>query len=324
MSIALAGRFRHSRIAGAGGLSWAKRAVAALVVLCLFRAPAIRAQFSTDWQARAGGKLAFEAASVRPGTGAPAPPSVPLTSWDEDIEAHGRFRASASLAAYIQFAYKLWATEQQNREFSHLPKWVSSDRYTIEARAAAGNPTKDQMRLMMQSLLADRFHLRARYADREGPVLYLKLAKAGKPGPKLTPHADGPSCDQLGPSPVEGLPGLWCHSLVAMDTHANRIVLMGSRDVGIDALAGALSTINPFGLGHPVIDQTGLAGKFDFTLEWACEPKAPAGSDAAAPADPEGPTLVDALRDELGLTLEPGKASLPVLVIDKVERPPEN
>lgn len=176
---------------------------------------------------------------------------------------------------------------------------------------------------MVQSLLADRFQLGAHFETREVPVFYLQLAKEGRPGPKLTPHAAGPACDPLGPPPGEGLPGFWRHSLVVLDKGGN-IVVMGSRDVGIDVIAGALSSIKTLGLGRPVVDETGLTGKFDFSLEWAREPKAPAGSDAPAPSVPEGPTIVTALRDDLGLKLEPGKASLPVLVVDKVERPSEN
>jgi bla regulator protein blaR1 len=72
-----------------------------------------------------------------------------------------------------------------------------------------------------------------------------------------------------------------------------------------------------------VIDHTGLTGRFDFTLEWAREPWASATSDAPPPA-PSGPTPIEALRDQLGLKLEPSKTSLSVLVIDKVERPSDN
>ena len=74
--------------------------------------------------------------------------------------------------------------------FAHLPKWVITDRYSIDARAA-GNPTKDQMRLMVQSLLADRFQLAAHFATQEVPVFALTVVKDGKLGPKLIAHADG-------------------------------------------------------------------------------------------------------------------------------------
>jgi hypothetical protein len=63
----------------------------------------------------------------------------------------------------------------------------------IDAKAD-GNPTKDQMRLMMQSLLADRFKLRAHFETKQVPVLALTLVKPGKLGPKLLPHSEGPPC----------------------------------------------------------------------------------------------------------------------------------
>ena len=98
------------------------------------------AQDAIDWQTRAGGKMAFEVASVKPGKGAFVPSNLPLTPWDEDIATNGRFRVDATLSDYIQFAYKLWPNEPERREFSRLPKWVAADRYSIKARAATGSP----------------------------------------------------------------------------------------------------------------------------------------------------------------------------------------
>jgi len=240
-----------------------------------------------------------------------------------DSETNGRFRADATVSTYIQFAYKLWSTDMQSRELSRLPKWVSTDRYTIEARASTDNATKDQMRLMVQSLLAERFQLAAHFEGREVPVFELRLAQPGKRGPKLVLHADGPPCDKPGTSPGEGLPGFPgnCHSPSALDSPDGMIVL-GSRDVTMDVLTGALSMLASQ-LGRPVIDKTGLTGRFDFTVAWERPPRAPASSDALPPA-PLGPTLIQALRDQLGLKLEPSKASLAVLAIDNLERPSEN
>ena len=175
------GRSRGKQLVlGAAALA----SVASPFVIGVLNAPAVRAQNATDWQTKAGGKMAFEVASVKPSKGAFVPPSLPLTPWDDNIATNGRFRADDTLSAYIQFAYKLWPNEPQSREFSHLPKWAATDRYSIEARAATGNPTKDQMRLMVQSLLADRFHLAVHFEDREVPVFELRLAKAGQPGPE--------------------------------------------------------------------------------------------------------------------------------------------
>ena len=298
--------------------------VAIPIVIAILQASAVRAQFETDWQTRAGGKLAFEVSSVKPTRGAIATSNVSLTPWDDYSGTNGRFIADAPLSAYIEFAYKLWPNELQSREFSHLPNWADTDRYSIEARAATTNLNKDQIRLMVQSLLADRFQLSAHFASQEVPVFELKLVKAGKPGPKLVPHSDGPPCDKPGASPGRGLPGfpVDCHSLSAIDVPDTRLILFGSRDVTMDVLAGTLS--GAVRMGRPVIDKTGLTGRFDFTLEWAREPRTPATSESPAPSTADGPTPLEALRDQLGLKLEPAKASIPILFIDQVAKPSAN
>jgi hypothetical protein len=266
--------------------------LAVRIAMGILNASAIRAQEAGDWQKAAGGKMAFQVDSVKPSAGAFMPSNFPLDPSDSYGATGGRLSAQSPLSGYIQFAYKLWGYEV---DLSHLPKWVYSDRYTIEARAATANPTKDQMRLMMQSLLANRFQLAAHFETRAAPVLELRLSKAGKPGPKLVSHVDGPSCDQ----PVASV---------------------GADPLGFPFYSG------PLGLDRPVIDKTGLAGSFDFTLEWARERRASLAADSPAPApsDPVGPTVLQALSDQLGLKLVPTKTSLPILVIDRVERPSEN
>jgi hypothetical protein len=148
-----------------------------------------------DWQTAAGGKMAFEVASVRlakPGTF-----TLPSLAWTRYLDrgdakpTGGRFSASVPLGRYIFFAYKLEGF-QIKEMLAQLPKWAD-DAYAINAKAE-GNPTKDQMRLMMQSLLADRFKLRLHFATKEVPVLALTLVKPGKLGPKLRPHSEGPPC----------------------------------------------------------------------------------------------------------------------------------
>jgi len=302
--------------------SAALASLAAPVIVGILNAPAIRAQDAIDWQTKAGGKMAFEVASVKPSKGAFVPPEWSLSAGD-DYRTTGHFRADFPLSVYIEFAYKLWPNEEQRGEFSHLPKWITTDRYSIEARAATGNPTKDQMRLMTQSLLADRFHLSAHFEAKEVPVLALELLKTGKPGPRLVPHADGPPCDKPGVSPGEGLAGFppGCGALSAISRSGNMMV--GSRDVTMEVLASSLSVV-PLGLGRRLIDKTGLKGSFDFTLEWVPEPIGSPASDSPLPPAPAGPTSIEALRDQLGLKLVPAKASQPILVVDRAERPSEN
>jgi bla regulator protein BlaR1 len=297
------------------------------IIVGILNAPAIRAQDPADWQTRAGGKMAFDVASIKPGKGPYVPANFPLDPSGDYGATNGRLSVNDTLAAYIEFAYKVWGNEVQSREFSRLAKWVDTDLYTIEARVATGNPTKDQMRLMVQTLLADRFQLTAHFETREVPVFELRLAKAGKPGPKLIAHADGPPCDKPGASPVADAPGFYfaCHTFSPYFDLGTRLVL-GSRDVSMDMLAGTLSEIlgGPLAFGRPIIDKTGLTGSFDFTLEFARERRTSPGFDSPVASDPTGPTALEALRDQLGLKLESTKASIPILVIDKLERPSEN
>jgi uncharacterized protein (TIGR03435 family) len=90
----------------------------------------------------------------------------------------------------------------------------------------------------------------------------------------------------------------------------------------MDLLAGALNGIGD--VSRPVVDQTGLNGKFDFSIEWAPEPKETPQLNREPSGNIDGPTFVTALREQLGVKLEATKAPLQVLVIDHVERPTEN
>jgi hypothetical protein len=172
--------------------------VATLVTLVIGirNAPAIRAQDVPDWQTEAGGKMAFEVASVKRTKGEAGPPNFPVNVGEAYRPTGGHFRADFPLLVYIQFAYKFLPAATLEREMlGHSPAWIATDSYNIDARAPASNPTKDQMRLMMQALLADRFKLEAHFETKEVPVFALTLVKAGKLGPKLVLHADGPACD---------------------------------------------------------------------------------------------------------------------------------
>jgi hypothetical protein len=124
-------------------------------------------------QTAAGGRLSFEVASVRPADpGAPVRSNFSMDIEDTSIPPGGRFSALSSLRDCIEFAYKIMPTrKQEDAMLAHLPKWVSTDRFAIEAKAE-GNPDKDQMRLMMRSLLAARFKLAVHFETHEAPVLY--------------------------------------------------------------------------------------------------------------------------------------------------------
>lgn len=281
-------------------------------ICCL--ALAAQLQEMPQWQIDAGGKMAFEVASIhqtKPGEF--TPPSFPLDPGDA-YRGHkgGHFSADFPLSIYITFAYKLaLAPEQRQALFARLPKWISTDNFEIQANAA-GNPTKDQMRLMMQSLLAERFGLKIHFETQQVSVLALTPIKPGKLGPNLKPHAEGAACDAA-PDPSV-FPGE-CDVVALLMTPDGKNRL-GSRNTTLPLIGVALTGLAK--LGRPLVDQTGLTGRFDFQLEWVPESTADGGADVPAPG------FIDAVREQLGLKLESTKALMQIPVVDSVERPSEN
>ena len=182
---------------------------------------------------------------------------------------------------------------------------------------------------MMKSLLADRFKLAAHYESREVPTLALVLVKPGRLGSRLRPHSEGLACDAKFVLPPDASspsvpPGGFmpvCGS-AQVTSGPNNTALLGARDVTIEYLASYLNLIQDF--GRPILDRTGLSGTFDFSFYWVPEPNGPLSSLAGAQAKAEGSDLLTALKEQLGLKLQPEKISTKVLVIDHVEHPSPN
>jgi uncharacterized protein (TIGR03435 family) len=293
--------------------------------------------------------LTFDVASVRQNKTEGTPHSnVPLDTGnvysaidpsDARTSAGGYFVATNQpLWRYIVFAYKLSGTQELALRFSYFdglkskaPGWVtggfdvSADRFNIEARAP-GNATIDQMRLMMQALLADRFHLVVRHETRDAPAFGLVLVRTGATGPNLQPHPPSDTCptstsqlDRPAPpsshSAVGDLPPL-C-GIIAHVLSTNPDSSFGGRDIPLSLLATSLPTMTGMAIiPRPVVDQTGLVGFYDFTLHWDWSHD-PEGGDNAA-------SFQGALKSQLGLELKPTHAPIEILVIDHIERPSEN
>jgi uncharacterized protein (TIGR03435 family) len=168
--------------------------------------------------------------------------------------------------------------------------WIDSDRFQITGKA--DQPVGgDALDAMMQTLLADRFNLKLHREMRTGEALVLEIAK---PGPKLQAAGEAKSSYSNGHGRLEA-------TAVTMDTLAEML----SRDTGMT-----------------VVDRTGLAGAFTFTLTW--NPDAPQGlgpDDAAAFLREE---LSSAMQQQLGLTLKPQRMPVEMLVIDHAEKPSDN
>jgi len=264
--------------------------------------------------------MTFEVASVREDpTGKYKSPPYSTDSDDEVIDSQGIFEADLPLTGYISFAYKL---DQQHPMLEHLPPWATSKHFEIQARVA-GKPTKDQLRLMMQSLLEDRFKLKLHFEMREMPVLFMTLIHPGKPGPGLRLHSDGPPCDVVAPRPPNATASFEmfpCYAYIAINK-PDHTVLAGSRNTTTRLMAAFFTNV-----GHmrPIVDQTGLNGKIDFSMTYTPERRGPAPTGADAGEEFAGTTFADAIKDQLGLKLEPGKAQLPIPVVDHVEMPTKN
>jgi uncharacterized protein (TIGR03435 family) len=204
---------------------------------------------------------------------------------------------NASLLMIIRAAYGMF--NSLDDKFLGIPDWARTEKFDLEAKVSATDTpifqklNFDQRQLMVQALLADRFKLQASHQMREQPVYALLVAKGG---PKLVPSKPTPDADPGG----------------AIKRNKGHIE---AQNIVISQLVSVLTQT----ADRTVLDKTNLTGKYDFTLEWTPEDAAP---DTAANSD--GPSLFTAIQEQLGLRLEPQKASVPVLVIDHLERSSAN
>ena len=192
------------------------------------------------------------------------------------------------------------------------PAWWSAERYDISAVATAAT-TPEQVRMMTQQLLAERFKLVTRVEKRELPTYRLVVARSdGRLGPSLTRVSD--DCEALRASgKLASLPAPRTVEELATPRPCTASQGPGMLAAGIrtlDFLTRALAGE----LRAPVIDRTGLSGNFNIALRWNPDPTS-TGVDAPFP------TLLTALQEQLGLRLESGRDTIDVLVIDGLERP---
>jgi len=220
--------------------------------------------------------LGFEVASIKPVEAPPGPHAVALR-----IE-HGTARLeAASLRQIIVQAYLV-----QRVNVLGGPAWVNSDLYDVIAKAASPDATPQQVRQMLQNLLADRFRLAV---HRETRDLTRFALVAGKNGPKLqTAKADE----------TTGL----------QQSQTGQLVFQRH---GMATLVNTIANL----IDAPVDDKTGITGFFDFQLDFAAEP----GREPLDRID-----LALQALDRIGLKLEARKVPTEVLIVDHAERPSAN
>lgn len=274
---------------------------------------------------------AFDVASIRPSKDTKSSSNVPLGPGNTFLPSHGTFSTkNLPLLTYLVFAYKLTDYQQEAIE-STAPDWVFNDRYSIEARTEKLDVTKDELRLMMRSLLAERFKLAVHYEKRQVRVYALVMVNARALGPKLQPHpaqaactspslksttADGKSVDLPLQSEKGGFPAV-CNGILGLPASAQDRYSFGAANVPMSLIASALSSWGD--LGRPVIDQTGLTGNYDFVMDYTPDPR-----PSYATVDSGGPGFQEALKQQLGLKLDAQRAPVEFLVLDHVERPDAN
>lgn len=311
-------------------------AAGAAMLIGLREPPTVSAQSATtDWEKAAGGKMAFDVASVKQNnSGLPPVGDNPTANFPlDDGDAYTSDRGYLSVknfpaSVYISFAYKLHPAEGPAL-LAQLPKWAREERFDLDARAPATS-TKDQMRLMMQSILADRFKLATHWESHDGPVYELVLAKEGKRGPQLHSYAEDPPCAATSDAPnaASSAPPLKLNVgefppecfAVAAQPNSSGVWTIGSRNLSMQQLGNDLSAIPGSNLDRPVVDRTGLSGNFDFLVQITV--KRPGSPDTQA--DDSGPTFLEVLSDQLGLKLKPATGATAKLVIDHIEEPSPN
>jgi uncharacterized protein (TIGR03435 family) len=177
------------------------------------------------------------------------------------------------------------------------PEWIKTERYTIVAKAAGAVP-EHQLRLMLQTLLSERFKLAIHRERKEMPGYALVVAKNGS---KLK-DAAGEGTTQI-------------------DSDGQETVF---ERVSMQMLAATVA----HSVDRPVIERTGLNGTYSFRLAWTNDgPRRPNTADAGtlnASNPSDAPSIFTALQERLGLKLEATKAPVEVLVIDHIDRPSAN
>jgi uncharacterized protein (TIGR03435 family) len=238
--------------------------------------------------------LKFEVASLKP-----TPPDPQAPFGIRPAPGGERYVASnVTLRLIMTVAFRV-----RDEQIAGGPDWINTARFDMNAKAEHPSSV-EELHVMLQNLLAERFKLQFHHETKELPIYALTI---DKDGPKLQPHQAGSGGDP------------W------IDQNAEQFLHMAwhAKFAPMDFFAWRLSLI----LDRPVIDQTRLAGGYDFDLKFTRD-LPPGISEGAqvngAPIDTSGPTIFQAVRQQLGLKLESKKGPVDILVIDRAEKPVEN
>lgn len=233
----------------------------------------------------------FEVATIKP-----SKPDEPGKAF---LVRGNRFKTiNTTLSELISFAYGV-----HPKQVIGAPAWAGTDKFDIDAQPdGEGAPSDKQWKGMLQKLIVERFKFTFHRDKKELSVYVLSVAKNGA---KLTKSDGDPN----------GLPGLFFRQLGALNV----------RNANMADFTGLMQNAV---LDRPVVDQTGLTGRFDFTLNWTPDDSQFGGMGAKIPPSTDSadapPPLYTAIQEQIGLKLEATKAPADVLVVDHVEQPSAN
>jgi len=207
---------------------------------------------------------------------------------------------NSSLADLIMFAYRV-----QMKQILGAPDWIEKDRYDINATPdQEGTPNADQVRVMIRKLLADRFQMKFHHEKRELSAFVLTV---GKDGPKLKAAQPNGNLHGVGIQP------------------APTGAMLFANNAPIPAFTSFLQSMM---LDRPVVDQTGLTGRYDVTVTFTPDDSLFNGRPIGLPKPADGiepaPNFFEAIQQQLGLKLTAEKTQVDVLSIDHVEKPSAN
>ena len=267
---------------------------------------------------------AFEVASIKPS------PRDAVTSTSTFFQRSSQLNIlNHPLRLMMAIAFN-FDVNQMGPRIVGLPGWADKDGWDIQA-AAAGTPSTQEKRLMLQALLADRFKLTFRRETRQLPLFGLALSTPGRTGRELRPPTDEATCQQRPAAEASEAPAarspLEAVALELRNGPCGRVLSgvlpndrsqawAGGRRVSLATFAASLGQITP--LERPIVlDRTGLEGLFDVAMLW--NPQIQELSPNAA--EQTGLTFLQALREQLGLNLRRETGPVEVIVVDRVERP---
>ena len=263
----------------------------------------------------------FEVASIKPCIPTPPGPRGGGGGSESQGVGSGHLNWCRPVIQFITMAFSTYATgERDLPEFLPIvggPAWINSESYNINAKAEGNASMEMMLGPMLQALLEDRFGLKVHRETRTVPAYALTVTKRG---PRLQPAKEG--CTPIDPTtaPQPGQKQL-CGGPTNGTIAGKSSITLDAHGLSLNEFSKSLASI----MGRPVVDKTGITGKFDFDLEFLPDESSAGLRVRLASSDsPNATSIFTAIQEQLGLKLESTRGPGEFLVIDHIERPSEN